>query len=214
MYNELSSAQPVKFLFPAQAALAAAIAAGGLTADAQNAPTDSRPSAILDTDGVSASVDPHKYEIGPEDLLFIKVWREPDFTFPVAVRPDGKITIPLIGEVSAAGATPSDLTKNLAGLLARYIRNPDVSVFVTEVRSRKYYIDGEVNRPGSFPLVTHITVLEALSHAGGFKDFANTKKIRILRGSKVYYFNFKEVTHGKHLEKNIPVESGDHIIVP
>jgi polysaccharide export outer membrane protein len=87
-------------------------------------------------------------------------------------------------------------------------------VFVTEVRSKKYYIDGEVNRPGSFALVTPTTVLEALSHSGGFKDFANSKKIRILRGGKVYFFNFKQVTNGKHLEQNIPVENGDHIIVP
>ena len=87
-------------------------------------------------------------------------------------------------------------------------------MFVTEVRSKKYYIDGEVNRPGSIALVTRTTVLEALSHSGGFKDFANTKKIRILRGDKVYVFNFKQVTNGKHLEQNIVVENGDHIIVP
>jgi len=214
LYNELSSAHPVKPLFPAQAALAAVLAAGSLTAAAQTRSADTAATNRIDANGVSAAVDPHKYEIGAEDVLFIKVWREPDFTFAVSVRPDGKITIPLIGEVTAAGVTPSDLTKNLTTLLAGYINHPDVSVFVTEVRSKKYYIDGEVNRPGSFPLVTRTTVLEALSHAGGFRDFANTKKIRILRGDKVYYFNFNEVTKGKHLDKNIPVENGDHIIVP
>src|SRR5277367_1368977 len=214
VYNELSSAQPVKILFPARAALAAVIAAGGLSADAQSPATENHTASAIEIDGVAAAVDPHNYRIGPEYVLFIKVWREPDFTFAVAVRPDGKITVPLIGEVAAAGATPSDLTKNLAAELGRYINNPDVSVFVSEVRSKKYYIDGEVNRPGSFPLVTRITVLEALSHGCGFKDFANTKKIRILRGDKVYYFNFKQVTNGKHMEKNIAVENGDHIIVP
>jgi polysaccharide biosynthesis/export protein len=210
----LSSAHPVKLPFPAQAALAAVIASGSLTAAGQTRTSDTVATTRIDADGVSAAVDPHKYEIGPEDILFIKVWREPDFTFPVSVRPDGKITVPLIGEVAASGTTPTDLTKNFTSLLSRYINNPDVSVFVTEVRSKKYYIDGEVNRPGSFPLVTRITVLEALSHAGGFKDFANTKRIRILRGDKVYYFNFKEVTSGKHMDKNILVENGDHIIVP
>jgi polysaccharide export outer membrane protein len=130
------------------------------------------------------------------------------------VRPDGKITMPLIGEIQAAEQTPLQLTQNVAGLLAKYINNPDVTVFVTEVRSKKYYIDGEVNRPGFFPLVTPTTVLEALSRSGGFKDFANEKKIRILRAGKIHFFNFKEVTNGKHLEQNIPVENGDHIIVP
>jgi polysaccharide export outer membrane protein len=88
-----------------------------------------------------------------------------------------------------------------------------VTVFVTEVRSKKFYLDGELNRPGAFPLVTPTTVLEALSHGGGFKDFANTKKIRILRGNKVYYFNYKQVTSGKRLEQNILLENGDHVIV-
>ncbi len=218
----MSTAHPVKIrFFSAQAVLAAAIASGSLTAGAQSKPDDSRaPSALSSVapgtplEGVAAAVDPNKYRIGPEDILFLKVWREPDFTFPVAVRPDGKITVPLIGEVQAAGATPSELTRDLAGQLSKILNHPDVTVFVTEVRSKKYYIDGEVNRPGSFPLVTPTTVLEALSNAGGFKDFANPKKIRILRDGKVYYFNFKDVTNGKHLEENIAIENGDHIIVP
>lgn len=215
LYNEVSPAHPVKAFFSAQAVLAAVFAASGLTAGAQSKSSDENHAAgVTAADGVPAAVDPHTYQIGPEDVLFIRVWREPDFTFPAAVRPDGKITVPLVGEVEAAGETPAQLTKNLTLRLANYINHPDVSVFVTEVRSKKYYIDGEVNRPGSFTLVSRTTVLEALSHSGGFKDFANTKKIRILRGDKVYFFNFKQVTNGKHLEQNIVVESGDHIIVP
>jgi polysaccharide biosynthesis/export protein len=166
-------------------------------------------------DGSAAvAVDPDKYQIGPEDLLFVRVWREPDFTLPVAVRPDGKITMPLIGEVQAAGQSPLQFTATLRQLLMQYLNNPDVSVFVTEVRSKKFYIDGEVNRPGFFPLVTPTSVLEALSRGGGFREFANTKKIRVLRGGEVRRFNYKEVTNGKHLEQNIEVENGDHIIVP
>ncbi len=163
---------------------------------------------------VAAAVDPGKYQIGPEDLLFIRVWREPDFTLPVAVRPDGKITMPLIGEVRASGQSPLQLTAALKQLLTQYLNNPDVNVFVTEVRSKKFYIDGEMNRPGSFALVTPTSVLEALSRGGGFREFANTKKIRVLRGSQVRRFNYKDVTKGKHLEQNIAVENGDHIIVP
>ena len=164
-------------------------------------------------DTVGAAVDPNKYLIGPEDILFIKVWRENDFTLPVAVRPDGKITMPLIGEVQAASETPMQLTKTLTELLTKYINNPDVTVFVTEVRSKKYYIICEVNRQGSFPLVTPTTVLEALSNAGGFHEFANTKKIKILRGDKVFNFNYNEVTRAKHLEQNLYLENGDKIIV-
>lgn len=162
----------------------------------------------------AAPVDPGKYQIGPEDLLFIRVWREPDFTLPVAVRPDGRITLPLIGEVQASGQSPLQLTAALKELLTQYLNNPDVNVFVTEVRSKKFYIDGEMNRPGSFALVTPTSVLEALSRGGGFREFANTRKIRVLRGGQVRRFNYKEVTQGKHLEQNIPVENGDHIIVP
>jgi len=184
-------------------ALSAALWMGGLSAAEQKPP-----------DPIAATIDPNRYLIGPEDLLFIRVWREPDFTLPLAVRPDGKITMPLIGELEAAGQTPLQLTASLTELLAQYLNKPDVSVFVTDVRSKKFYIDGEVNRPGSFSLVTPTRVLEALSHAGGFRDFANTKRIRVLRGGQVHYFNYREVTNGKHPEQNIPVEDGDHIIVP
>ena len=162
---------------------------------------------------VPIAVDPNLYLIGAEDVLDIRVWREPDFTFTVAVRPDGKITVPLVGDVQAAGTTPLQLTQTLTERLAQFIQKPEVSLSVTEVRSKKFYIDGEVNRPGPFSLVTPVTVLEALSQGGGFKDFANTKRIRILRGDKIYYFNYRDVTSGKHLDQNIRVEPGDHIIV-
>ena len=165
-------------------------------------------------EGSAAAVDPTKYLIGPEDLLFIRVWREPDFTLPASVRPDGKITMPLIGDVQAGDTTPMQLTKTITEMLGKYINNPDVNVIVTEVRSKKYYIDGEVLKPGTYLLVTPTTVLEALSNAGGFRDFANTKKIRILRGGNILHFNYKDVSKGKNLEQNIKVESGDHIIVP
>lgn len=162
---------------------------------------------------VGAAVDPNKYVLGAEDVIFVRTWREPDFTLPVAVRPDGKITLPLINEVQAAGLTPQQLTDELKEKLGKYINNPDVTIFVTDVRSKKYYIDGEVNRTGAFPLVTPTKVLEALSNAGGFKDFANKKNIRILRGDKTFRFNYNEVSKGRHLEQNIYLENGDHVIV-
>lgn len=160
-----------------------------------------------------AAVDPNKYVLGAEDVIFVKTWREPDFTFPAYVRPDGKISVNLIGEVQAAGLTPQQLTNDLKQKFGKYLNNPDVTVTVTDVRSKKYYIDGEVNRVGAFPLVTPTTVLEALSIAGGFKDFANKKNIRILRGTETFKFNYNEVSKGKKMEQNIHVENGDHIIV-
>lgn len=212
LYNAGPVALLVKSNLLAWVAVAAALAIGSPTAAGQNKIEDTRPSTSL-MDGVPTAVDPNAYLIGPQDVLYIRVWREPDFTFTVAVRPDGKITVPLVGEVEAQQLTPGQLTSRLTELLAKYIQAPEVTVFVTEVRSKKYYIDGEVNRPGSYPLVTPLSVLEALSHGAGFRDFANTKRIRILRGDKIYYFNYRDVTSGKHLEQNIRVENGDHIIV-
>ena len=159
-------------------------------------------------------VDPKTYLIGPEDILQIRVWREPDVSGPVSVRPDGKITLALGGEVQAAGLTPDVLGKKVAGILANYINSPQVTVSVQQVNSKRYYISGEVGRSGAFPLVMPTTVLEALVNAGGFRDFANTKKIVILRGAKRLSFNYKDVIKGKNLEQNILLENGDHIVVP
>ncbi len=174
------------------------------------APTPSATPA--NTAGVG--VDIHKYVIGAEDLLFIQVWREPDFTRQVIVRPDGNISLPLIGEVQAAGLTPEQFGAKLHEALTKLINNPDVSVSVLEVNSKRYYIDGQVGRPGLYRLITPTTVLEALSESGGFREFANPKKVRILRGTKTFRFNYKEVIQGKKMAQNIYLENGDHIIVP
>lgn len=207
---------------------AAILMVAGLTAASQTKPaepkanepkqqspaTPSPNSPERTAESSAAAVDPNKYLIGPEDILFIRVWREPDFTLPAAVRPDGKITMPLVGDVQAGDQTPMQLTKSITEMLGKYLNNPDVNVIVTEVRSKKYFIDGEVLKPGTYLLVTPTTVLEALSNSGGFRDFANSKKIRILRKGNILHFNYKDVSKGKNLEQNILVEPGDHIIVP
>jgi polysaccharide biosynthesis/export protein len=162
----------------------------------------------------AAPVDPNKYEIGPEDILFIRVWRENDFTGAVQVRPDGMISLPLIGSVKAAGLTPEKLQDELTKSLTEYINKPEVMVQVQSVQSKKYYITGEVARTGSFPLIVPTTVLEALTNAGGFRDFARTNKIVIMRGTDRIKFNYKEVIKGKKLEQNILVQNGDYIHVP
>ena len=147
----VKSMYKVKFDFFALA-LAAVLTIVCAAANGQTKPEPTKPQSAAPpnpagttpgSETVGAAVDPNKYLIGPEDVLFIKVWRENDFTLPVAVRPDGKITMPLIGEVQAAGETPMQLTKALTVQLTKYINNPDVTVFVTEVRSKKYYIIGK-----------------------------------------------------------------------
>jgi polysaccharide biosynthesis/export protein len=202
------------------ALLAGIVTAGGMVVmgqtkpDAVRPPNPPAPNPAGTSEPSPAAVDPNKYLIGPEDVLYIRVWREPDFTGPVVVRPDGKITMPLIAEVQAGGLTPLQLTKSLTESLTKLINTPDVTVSVTDVRSKKYYIDGEVNRSGSFPLITPTTILEALTNASGFKEFSNPKKITILRGSNILKFNYKDVIKGKHMEQNVLIENGDHIHVP
>ena len=164
----------------------------------------------------AAPVDPKSFKIGPEDILLVRVWREPELSSAVEVRPDGKITLPLIGELQAAGETADTLRNKVVEALSEYINKPEVMVSIQAVRSRRYHITGEVNRPGAYPLVVPINVLEALTNAGGFREFANTKKITILRKGveKPLKFNYNDVIRGKNMEQNIPVENGDFIHVP
>jgi polysaccharide export outer membrane protein len=162
----------------------------------------------------AAPVDPKTFEIGPEDILLIRVWREPELSQGVQVRPDGKITLPLIGELQAAGLTPDGLKDRITEKLTEFINKPEVMVSVQSVQSRRYYISGEVTRPGTFPLVVPTTVLQALTNAGGFREFANTKKIRILRNGNIIKFNYNDVSKGKNMDQNIQLQSGDHIFVP
>ncbi len=161
-----------------------------------------------------ASVDPNKFDLGAEDVIFIRVWREPDLTGTHVIRPDGKITLPLIGELAAAGQTPAALQKRLTDSFSKFINDPQVTVQVQAVRSKRYYVTGEVFRPGAYPLVVPTTVFEALTLAGGFREFANKKKITIARGKNRLKFNYNDVIKGKNLGQNVLIEDGDTIIVP
>jgi polysaccharide export outer membrane protein len=166
------------------------------------------------TTGPGAAVDSNSYKIGPSDILLIRVWNEEKFSGPVAVHQDGKITLPLVGDIDAGGLTPIEVQDTVAKALTKYVVKPLVTVTVQEVGSKKYYLDGQVNHPGEFPLAIPTTILEAISKAGGLQEFANAKKIYILRGDKRLPFNYKDVLRGKHMEQNIRVEPGDHIVVP
>lgn len=158
------------------------------------------------------------YLIGPNDVLNIYVWKEAELTRDVTVMPDGRITFPLIGEIVAQGRTVGDLTKSIKERLEKYVTAPEVTVIVKESRSRTIYVIGKVARPGPYPLAPGMTVLQALSTAGGFTEWADTKNILIVR--RVHEkeiqlrFNYKDFVSGENLDKNILLRPNDTIVVP
>ena len=173
------------------------------------------PSGPIDPTTAVAGVDPKTFLIGPGDVLYIDVWREAQYSRPVYVRPDGKVTLPIINDLQAQGLTPDRLASQIAQAYADLIVNPIVTVTVTQVNSQKYTITGEVNRPGPYPLVGPMRIFDALNNAGGFRDFANKKDIRINRdnGKQIFRFNWNDVANGKKLDQNIFLQNGDTIIV-
>ena len=188
--------------------LAACIVVGMGTASAQSLPSK------------EPVVAPEGYQIGAGDVLAIQVWKEPEASVAsVEVRADGKITVPLIGEVTAAGLTPTELQDSLVQKFSKYILNgPTVTVEPKEINSRRVYVLGKVKKEGPIPLLRPTTVLQALDEAGGLAEFANQKKIYILRSvggkqSKLP-FNYSAVVKGQHLEDNIVLLPDDTIVVP
>lgn len=167
----------------------------------------------------SYQVNPSEYVIGVDDVLAINVWKETEISRVVQVRPDGKISLPLVGEIQAAGQQPLQLQQQIADKLKSYISDPEVTVIVQEVHSKKFNVIGEVQRPGTYALSNSSTVLDAIALAGGFKDFAKQTKIYVLRiqpdGSRTRIpFNYKKVVKGKALKENVPLQNGDTIVVP
>jgi polysaccharide biosynthesis/export protein len=202
-------------------ALASACASFGLAQtspapDAQAPATTDAPKTVDRPAQVmgGASVDNKKYKVGAEDVLNVNVWEEPKFTGLYTVHSDGKITMPLVGDIDAGGLTPVEIEPLVVQALSKLIVKPLVTVTVQAVYSRRYYMDGEINKPGEYPLQIRTTILDAISKAGGLASFANGKKIYILRGDKKIPFNYKDVIHGKNLDQNIALEAGDHIVVP
>jgi polysaccharide export outer membrane protein len=163
---------------------------------------------------VRTSVDNKSYTLGPADVIHVRVWREPDLSGVMEIRPDGQITMPVIKELKAGGLTPAQLEEQISKALSEYVKNPQVTVSVEAVRSKRYYLSGEINRPGAYPLASATTAFEALTLAGGFREFANKKNITIIRGTQRFRFNWNEVVKGKNLAQNIALENGDQIVVP
>jgi polysaccharide export outer membrane protein len=159
-----------------------------------------------------------EYKIGPQDVLRIDVWKEPEISRTIPVRPDGRVSLPLLNDVQAAGLTAMQLSAVISEGLKKYITNPQVTVGVAEINSRRVYVTGEVNKAGAFPLLPNMTVLQALSNSGGFTQFAKLKGIYVLRveeGKQVKHpFNYKDAVSGKTPEQNILLQPGDVIVVP
>ena len=166
------------------------------------------------------AADPNSYRIGAGDVLEINVWKEPEASVSgVVVRPDGKITLPLLKEVEVNGLTPVQLQKLLASKLdPHFIQGADVTVVVKDIRSKKVYLIGAVKKEGPVPLLSSMTVLQVLAEAGGITEFAKKKKIYVLRNENGQQqklpFNYDEVIKGEHMEQNIQVRPDDTIIVP
>lgn len=181
------------------------------------------PAANINSPNVPAesTIAPHDntFVIGVDDQLAINVWKEPDVSRSIPVRSDGKISLPLVGELQAAGQTPAKLEQDIASRLKSYISEPEVTVIVQQINSQKINILGMVNKPGSYILSGSMTVLDALAVAGGFRDFAKQKSIYVLRqnadGSQLRLsFNYKEVIKGANPAQNVKLQPRDTIVVP
>jgi polysaccharide export outer membrane protein len=164
-----------------------------------------------------ATDDPN-YIIGPDDQVDVSVWGESNVSRSVPVRPDGKISLPLLNDVQAAGLTPMQLGNEITTRLNKFIESPQVTVIITRVNSQRIFILGEVARAGAYPLLPNMTILAALSSAGGFTPFAKQSKVHVLRvqdGKQLNIpFNYKEVISGHHPEENVVLKPGDTIVVP
>lgn len=167
----------------------------------------------------AASSDlPPEYVIGPEDVLGIVFWREAEISGDVTVRPDGRITVPVIGELVAAGLRPEELQAQILTRAAKYINDPNVAVVIRTIHSRKVFVTGRVAEPGTFDLRSAMTVMQAIAMAGGLTEYADAKNITVLRKKagqpQVLKFNYRDVANGKKLEQNVALLPGDTVVVP
>jgi polysaccharide biosynthesis/export protein len=201
-----------------KAAVAALILVSSI-AFAQDAPA---PAAAGSASGKSTNEVPSsqagpEYVIGPEDGLHIAVWKEADLTATLPVRPDGKISLPLLNDVQAAGLTPQQLAASVTEKLRKYIADPRVTVVVTQINSKRIYMVGEVTHSGAMPMLPNMTVLQALSSAG-LNQFANTKRIYVLRTEngkqQKLPVDYRKLVKGERIEQNYVLQPGDTIVVP
>jgi polysaccharide biosynthesis/export protein len=167
-------------------------------------------------DSNAAGISATEYVLGTGDVIHISVWNEPQLTVTATVRPDGKISMPLLYDVSVAGQTPDGLEKALTDMLTRYVHKPRVTVTVQEIHSRMVFITGEVQRPGAYPLVASMNVVQLIARSGGLTDFAKQKKIYVLRADKTTRVdvNYGKVLKGQAADQNVDLAPGDTVVVP
>jgi polysaccharide export outer membrane protein len=191
--------------------------AAGMLAQSSNEPKAAEAKNDKPADAVQEAGVSSDYVIGADDMLKISVWKEPDLTETLPVRPDGKISMPLLNDVPAAGLTPLQLKESITEKLKKFIADPRVTVVVTAMNSRRIFVTGEVTHTGPMALLPHMTMLQALAQAG-FTQFANLKGIYLLRTEngkqQKLPFNYKEVVKGNHPEQNIVLKPGDTLVVP
>jgi polysaccharide biosynthesis/export protein len=161
---------------------------------------------------------PADYVIGPDDVLMVVFWRDKEMTGEVSVRPDGKISLPLINDVHAAGLTPDQLRLSITDAASKFVEEPNVTVVVRTINSRRVFVTGQVNKQGGFPLAGPTTVLQLIAMAGGLLEYADPKHIMVMRTDNgkaaSFRFNYNDVTKGKNLTQNIELKPGDTLIVP
>lgn len=161
---------------------------------------------------------PAGYVIGADDVLAIVVWREKEMSSEVVVRPDGRISLPLVNDLQAAGLTPDQLRAEVEKAVSKWVKEPDATVIVKTINSRKVSILGNVGKAGTFPLTGEMTVLQLIAQAGGLQEYADAKGIRIMRKENgrdvTLKFNYKDVVKGKNLQQNVSLKPGDTVIVP
>lgn len=188
-----------------------------LTAAAPDAWAQARAGGPAQPAPAGAAV-PTDYVIGSEDVLGVVFWREMEMSGDVTVRPDGRITLPLIGDVMAAGLRPEDLRLQIDKLASKFITEPNVSVIVRTINSRKVFITGQVMMPGSYALIGPYTIMQLIAVAGGLTEFADQGSITLMRTmsgeSRSFKFNYKDVARGRRLEQNIVLLPGDTVVVP
>jgi polysaccharide biosynthesis/export protein len=200
---------------------------GSLLAQAPvQARSDPRPPAVSAISSparaaVSPGDKPHdnSFVIGDDDVLAVNVWKEPDLSRSFPVRSDGRISLPLVGEIQAAGRTPLQLEQDITGRLRNYMTEPEVTVMVEKINSEKFNILGQVAKPGTYSLTEAATVMDAIALAGGFRDFAKKKAIKVIRqapdgGETRLAFNYKDFIEGKNPSQNVKLEPSDTIVVP
>jgi polysaccharide export outer membrane protein len=177
----------------------------------------SQPADALPNTAASVALPPG-YVIGPDDLLAIVFWRDKDMSADVIVRPDGKISLPLLNDVEAAGLTPDELRAKLTKAASKFVEEPNATVVVKEIRSRKVFITGNVAKPGNYPLSGDMTVLQLIAVAGGLQEYADSSSIVVMRTEggqqKSFKFNYKDVIKQRHVEQNIVLKAGDTVVVP